>query len=813
MGGVTYTRLMLPGGSAVNSAGSPELPVLRYKFAVPEHAGIDIVSKVTSRQTLSPCLVYPVPNYEFGTDADGNDVLVEQFTYVANAYAVPRTGNEPVAIVASNGAFRKQKYSEIDLNIFEYCPVSGNLEVLENFQITLEFQNPTGEFSVDLGIFSKTAELTFINYEGSGISAVANDKKFMSPNFQKGSITWKNISTPADVVGLECDYLIITTSQFFSELDTISCQVYRLADHRASYNGYDVVILNSDQIIAANFDYEGNPGDPLDPDKYIKEQRIRKCIKTIYETGTANNTVDGSLGFVLLVGDYENNVGIPGSKDHDYHVPSEPTNKYPSDYYYSCITKDVSGIYDKFGDIIIGRFCVVDSVQLCNIVQKTINHEVEYSPQFWRKTAGFSNTYTDFGYDRYYDFLINIMNSSGWNYTIVEGNWQCAIPTINYLNTGTSFVQYIGMPNVSLLPSSWECGLSTNYFSEELSNNYKVPFISAVSSNTGHFDDMDCVGEFLTSYSSTKGAVGYIGPTRRMTLQISYPSMLYHELILHYFFIKKLSIAGELLLATKYNDLEESYNLHRKYGYILFGDPALNILAEGYEITRDVTAECPAEINTQVSVRNNATLTVPANCSLSFSGNGSLIIEEDGNLVIGENALITSDANGVGNSIIVNGGNITIGDGATFSNLSGGVTIGKNFDVNQTPYYDNMLYSLSNVNFNNTNLNHINTRLNLTNCNFTNSDVSTYASKATIDGCSFDASSFVAYQSDLIEAPPHPRIQFASTTIKNSYFIDSEQAAISIYDSPYFEISTNQITGCSDGIYLSGCGFTQSQLW
>ncbi|MCL2042195.1 MAG: hypothetical protein FWG84_09210, partial [Bacteroidales bacterium] len=53
--GVAYTRLILPDGTAVNPAGSPELPVLSYKVAIPDCDGVDVSYNVVSQQNMPSC--------------------------------------------------------------------------------------------------------------------------------------------------------------------------------------------------------------------------------------------------------------------------------------------------------------------------------------------------------------------------------------------------------------------------------------------------------------------------------------------------------------------------------------------------------------------------------------------------------------------------------------------------------------------------------------------------------------------------------------------------------------------------------------
>ena len=47
--GTAFTRLILPKGGAVNPAGSPEIPVLSYKVAIPDCDGIDVTYSIVSQ--------------------------------------------------------------------------------------------------------------------------------------------------------------------------------------------------------------------------------------------------------------------------------------------------------------------------------------------------------------------------------------------------------------------------------------------------------------------------------------------------------------------------------------------------------------------------------------------------------------------------------------------------------------------------------------------------------------------------------------------------------------------------------------------
>jgi hypothetical protein len=53
--GTAFTRLILPSGKAINPVGSPELPVLTYRVAIPECTGIELNYRIGSTQAMKSC--------------------------------------------------------------------------------------------------------------------------------------------------------------------------------------------------------------------------------------------------------------------------------------------------------------------------------------------------------------------------------------------------------------------------------------------------------------------------------------------------------------------------------------------------------------------------------------------------------------------------------------------------------------------------------------------------------------------------------------------------------------------------------------
>jgi len=264
------------------------------------------------------------------------------------------------------------------------------------------------------------------------------------------------------------------------------------------------------------------------------------------------------------------------------------------------------------------------------------------------------------------------------------------------------------------------------------------------------------------------------------------------------FILLSESLNDEWLQIAKQNEAGYSqvFSQVNKYSFQIQGDPALNILADGYQITQDVTVPCDAVITTRIEVRNGATLTVPNNCNLIFYRDGQLIIENDGNLVIGSGATITADASGVKNSITITGG-LTVGSGVTFENIKGGITLNKK----SLQFNDNKTFSLSGVTFINTTLYHYASKLNLQNCNFgTGCDVKTNMSKVTLNNCTFNNSTFLSNQKGFSSSNP---LDKPFTSVINSNFTGlGSNTAIYVKYSDEFSVNNNIIEGYETGIFI-----------
>ncbi|MCL2246368.1 MAG: C25 family cysteine peptidase [Lentimicrobiaceae bacterium] len=802
--GVNYQRLSIPACGVSGSTGEPEIPVISKRIAVPVCNQVNYSVKVIKTQTFSSYRVYPVPELQL----DNTDMLQEVFTINPSVYLQNDFMPTESYTLGETGALRHQHYVELEIHPMQFNPVIGQLLVATEMEVILTFNKPITDANVPTGIFNKVAASSFINYEDNGMSALVNDKAYKKTGFTPGNVHWIDLTDTAQSCTIVADYLIITIPDFFTPNNPNS-QLKRLADHRAYYNGFDVAIVNVEQILGLNFYYEG-PSNTWEPsDKYIKEQRIRTFIRRVFEGKNAHHSHnpygDGHLAYVLLVGDNygENGEGMPTGKEHGISNGYVPDDVYPSDYYFTCITKDATGKYDHVGDLFIGRFSVEDTIQLFNMVQKTIFHETDFNDNSWRKSAGSTVRLNLIQYlPEYHSFMSNLLGSCGWSYTGVTGAYDHSgikIPTLNYLNDGVCFVQYVDFPSYMIDPDSWLDGLNISCFLNELSNDHKAPFISAVCSRTAHFDNMECLGEFLTRYDPSKGAVGYIGNTRLVEIVVTSES--YHQILPSSLFSGNISIAGELLLDTKLQHGNGGIGLKIRYAYNLLGDPALNILAE-------LDTVCRRNVANTLTIPNveSNTYTIYSDCPLHFLQNGKLIIEEGGTLIIEEGAQIYGDLCQQETVIHIKNGAFTVGNNVTFNNLNGIYIENK-----KKPLYDETkLYSINNATFNNTPLAHRGTNLNISNCTFNaGSHLKTSISQSIIDNCIFNASQFI---SDHTLVPTLGTSMLPITVITNCNFegSNSNYAALQFLRSTSYEIANSIISGYVTGISLEQSGTTQT---
>ena len=704
--GEDFIRIEIPGAGRSLETGEPELPYIRQLIAIPECDDVIFNVSVTGQTDFDNFNIYPAPDYEEATDQNGGVYVQEVFSKNEAAYAQNVYLSGMNAEIISIGYLRDQKYAEVFLYPIQFNPVTQHIEVYTHYEIGLDFTNPTTDVNVNTGIFNNVAANTMLNYVSSGIRASIND------NVQgNGNVQWVELTSPDQADDIEADYLIICSAPFF-ESDNPNSEVLRIANHRASYNGFDVAIVNAHTIYEV-LDFEFN-----DP-SYQFEQKIRACIRRIYEGTNAQHTYDGKLGYVLLIGDSENQTNLGMSTSYDPNPGSSfLTDPYPSDYYYTCLTADATGEYDIVGDLYIGRFAVDNNLQnglteLHNMVSKTIYYEAEATFGGWKDETGVLIHEDMSNYmSPYFDFIDNLIPSY-FTADKIDANLPNTHQTIyDVMNDGVMSFLYFGHGS----QHTWGAGgsLSMGTLENNLSNSNKAPIVHGIACQTGWFDkNTDCFGESLTTYSGTDGFTGYLGSGRNVWVvsgSVIYDPPVYFQEYLPYSIFHDLShVTGEYILESKVMSLNDA----QKFAFNLFGDPALNVMAQGYEITHDITLEENTIISTEVTVKSGSSLTLNYNRELFFEQDGKLIIEDGATLYLQSNSKI--HGNNTSQKIVLKG-NINLGINVEFTAPEnyrwGGLVID----------YPTHIVNISNTSFNRCNVTagFLTYQVSFYNCNFTN---------------------------------------------------------------------------------------------
>ncbi len=752
---IEFQRLYIPGGGCSHIVGDPEMPYVRQLIAIPECDSVILTVDIKDNTSFENYYVYPAPDHQTVMDHDSSLYVEEVFILNSTTYNSNQYYPNITAEIHSIGHFRGQKYAEIFLFPVRFNPILGEIDVDINYDVTLTFVNPTTSINVNVGIFNNIATNVLLNYPSTGISPLINDD--VDPN---GSVEWVTLTSPNQASSINADYLIICEEALFDPEDSES-EVLRIANHRATYNGYNVTILNASNIISdeLGFYYEGSEKSPLN-DTYKKEQRIRTCIRMIYEGANALHTYDGHLAYVLLIGDTCGawNLGMPTSFDPN---PGDNYNgdEYPSDYYYSCVTKDENGSYDREGDLFIGRFSVeyfspYNEIELHNIVEKTMKFETEYCLEGYKNNVTHTNGNIDmhsehYWEDFYYPFITGLLNAYNPNIILnyVDGyivNGQIKEPTLDNLNEGALTMLYCGHGFQTAWQSFNEQGgaddLQIADFESDLTTDYTYPFCSAITCLNGMFDTpVDCLAEALTTYSSTKGFVGCLAAGREVIIGFNNPYHVHdiQSIIPYVIWNNHSYIVGEYILQAKTESIQQT----DQFAYNLFGDPGLNIMAQGYEITHDVTIPETASINKEVYLRSDNTVTVPSNSTLYLENDGKLIIEDGATLELEDNAVVhvTSGAD----SLIVYG-DIDVGSYVNFVADEGSSLV---IDFRN----DDLIKSIGRAIFNNVKITGRASVLIIASSDFTNSNIEYYRltnSQYVLDNSTFTNTTVKACRAD-----------------------------------------------------------------
>jgi len=243
----TYQRISLPNNGVWGINGYPELPAIVKMIAVPECDLITITYLVTDSIVLSNYTIFPMP---ISVEDTLNKALIEQFFKIDSIYMVNKFFPEEDYKILSDGYMRNQRITQLAAYPIKYNPVTGQLIAYTEIEVSLSFQNAYENVNITNGLLSNITKSTLLNYN------LYNDQLPPYPVGTPGSVSWITMTSPDDANNIVADYLIITDDPFFSPH---SPALQQLANHRAYFNGFDVVIVSVDNILDPNLNFEPPP--------------------------------------------------------------------------------------------------------------------------------------------------------------------------------------------------------------------------------------------------------------------------------------------------------------------------------------------------------------------------------------------------------------------------------------------------------------------------------------------------------------------------------------------------------------------------
>nr|NQU93758.1 T9SS type A sorting domain-containing protein [Bacteroidota bacterium] len=251
-------------------------------------------------------------------------------------------------------------------------------------------------------------------------------------------------------------------------------------------------------------------------------------------------------------------------------------------------------------------------------------------------------------------------------------------------------------------------------------------------------------------------------------------------------------ITGEYILESKLV-YPTSYPGQYAYAFNFFGDPALNVMAQGFQVTHDIELPEITTISNEITVKNGATLTIPVNGQLHFEAEGELIIDESATLIISDNANLEA----LNSNELVVEGNITIGNNVTFTSSGPLWNVYLNNTSLQTVF--------NNTTFEKCSLHNYGQNLTITNSIFNDCNMLvSHRGNVTITG-STDFYRTWLYLENTEDNNNKATITNCSFSSTNVY------VAIDLWNYNEYDISNNTIDGYYNGIQLMQSGYGQTR--
>jgi hypothetical protein len=248
--------------------GLPLLPVVRRTIATPEYESVSVTI------TITDSVVVPLDAKVMLCDQPsplGPDQRIEPDMHWEHMSAYPLT----LADITGEARIRDLRVLCLSVYPVRYMKGSSSLICYSDIQVKLRFTGSSPSLAIrGTGPFENICERSIVGYDGPQL---AHSMLAQAPG------QWRRCTgeTP-----LQCcidhgtDYVILTPTEFFYDP-----WIESLAAKRASYNNFNVSVVNVDSLSA-------EPSDAA----------IQSFISALYDAATAAHMPDGHLAFVLLAG-------------------------------------------------------------------------------------------------------------------------------------------------------------------------------------------------------------------------------------------------------------------------------------------------------------------------------------------------------------------------------------------------------------------------------------------------------------------------------------------------------------------------------
>ncbi len=457
-----FIKLSVPFYSTNSEIGNPELPVINKLISVPEGATItvEIINKETRKISLDDYGVdmplFPrQPSISKGDNADQ-----VQFYYNKEFYNIDDFSGNEVVSVELLGRMREVQLARIAISPIMYNPISNELELITNLEVSVSFNN------IDIESWNRSRQ------------------KYYSADFDhlyKKCINYTP-SSPEDIITTyPVKYVIISDPMFQAALQPLI--EWKIKKGFVVIEGYT-----------------------NDPNIGTTTTSIKSYIKNMYDSATIN---DPAPTYLLIVGD-------------QLQVPSFSGNSgsHVSDMYYC----EFDGNGDFYPEMYYGRFSANTATEVEVQVEKTLTHEKYQftDPSFLDDmvlVAGvdasmaptYGNGQINYATDNYFNIAHNLTVHNylyGSGSPITSDMPQASSAIISNVSEGVGIANYTAHCG----SSGWSDPSFNTGDVSGLQNYNEYGLVISNCCLPNKFDEPVCFGEALLR-ADNKGALGHIGAT------------------------------------------------------------------------------------------------------------------------------------------------------------------------------------------------------------------------------------------------------------------------------------------------------------